>query len=124
MARILTKSFKKFPKPQIKLHTEKGIGVFQKMDIFKGLMWYAYKNEWMTWHKLETEAVLKIIEKNKLKESVTSLEDYVAEPTEQGAPFFASGVGADSLSRFDRPKRGSFRRKKKTKQQNDSEKKA
>jgi cell fate regulator YaaT (PSP1 superfamily) len=115
---------KKFPKPQIKLHTEKGIGVFQKMDIFKGLMWYAYKNEWMTWHKLETEAVLKIIEKNKLKESVSSLEDYVAEPTEQGAPFFDSGVGADSLSRFDRPKRGSFRRKKKTKQQNDSEKKA
>ena len=41
-------------------------------------MWYAYKNEWMTWHKLETEAVLKIIEKNKLKESVSSLEDYVA----------------------------------------------
>jgi len=115
---------KKFPKPQIKLHTEKGIGVFQKMDIFKGLMWYAYKNEWMTWHKLETEAVLKIIEKNKRKESVSSLEDYVAIPTEQEASFFDSGVGADSLSRFDRPKRESFRRKKKKKQQNDSEKKA
>lgn len=54
---------KKFPKPQIKLQTEKGIGVFQKMDIFKGVMWYAYKNEWMTWHKLKVEAVHEIIEK-------------------------------------------------------------
>lgn len=114
---------KKFPKPQIKLHTEKGIGVFQKMDIFKGLMWYAYKNEWMTWHKLDLEAVHTIIEKNKQKESVPSLEEYVAVPTEQEAPFFDSGVGEDSLSRFDRPKRKAFSRKKKKKQRNDSKNK-
>ena len=114
---------KKFPKPQIKLQTEKGIGVFQKMDIFKGVMWYAYKNEWMTWHKLKVEAVHEIIEKNKNKEPVVALEDYVTN-TAEGDPFFDSGVGAESLNRFDQPKLSRSRRNKKRKQRNNAKKKA
>src|SRR6056300_1667022 len=70
---------KKFPKPEIKLHTEKGIGIFQKMDIFKGVLWYSYKNDWITWHKLTAEAVLTIIKKNKEKLPVASLEEYIEE---------------------------------------------
>ena len=114
---------KKFPKPQIKLQTEKGIGVFQKMDIFKGVMWYAYKNEWMTWHKLKVEAVHEIIQKNKNKEPVVALEDYVTN-TAEGDPFFDSGVGAESLNRFDQPKLSRSRRNKKRKQRNNAKKKA
>lgn len=114
---------KKFPKRQIKLQTEKGIGVFQKMDIFKGVMWYAYKNEWMTWHKLKVEAVHEIIEKNKNKEPVVALEDYVTN-TAEGDPFFDSGVGAESLNRFDQPKLSRSRRNKKRKQRNNAKKKA
>ena len=114
---------KKFPKPQIKLQTEKGIGVFQKMDIFKGVMWYAYQNEWMTWHKLKVEAVHEIIEKNKNKEPVVALEDYVTN-TAEGDPFFDSGVGAESLNRFDQPKLSRSRRNKKRKQRNNAKKKA
>ena len=114
---------KKFPKPQIKLQTEKGIGVFQKMDIFKGVMWYAYKNEWMTWHKLKVEVVHEIIEKNKNKEPVVALEDYVTN-TAEGDPFFDSGVGAESLNRFDQPKLSRSRRNKKRKQRNNAKKKA
>ena len=46
-----------FPKSGVKLETEKGIGIFQKMDIFKEYLWYTYKGEWMNWHKLSLSSV-------------------------------------------------------------------
>lgn len=106
-------AIKAFPKPEVKLHTEKGIGVFQKMDIFKGVLWYSYKNDWITWHKLSTAAVNKIIQKNKAKETVSSLEEYVEEEIKSEAKIFDSGVGEDSLNRFDKPK--NFQKKKRRK---------
>jgi cell fate regulator YaaT (PSP1 superfamily) len=106
-------AIKAFPKPEVKLHTEKGIGVFQKMDIFKGVLWYSYKNDWVTWHKLSTAAVNKIIQKNKAKETVSSLEEYVEEEIKSEAKIFDSGVGEDSLNRFDKPK--NFQKKKRRK---------
>jgi len=116
---------KKFPKPEIKLHTEKGIGVFQKMDIFKGILWYAYKNEWMTWHKLTLEAAQEIIDKNKTNTAVASLEDYVETSTTTDTKSFDDGIGEDSLTRFDRPKRkANFRRNRKKNYRNDPNKKA
>ena len=116
---------KKFPKPEVKLHTEKGIGIFQKMDIFKGVLWYAYKNEWMTWHKLSVEAVQTIIEKNKAKTSVASLEEYAEQAGIKENNTFDSGIGEDSLTRFDQPKRKqSFRRKRKKNYRNGPRKKA
>ena len=68
---------KKFPRPEVKLHTEKVVGIFQKIDIFKVVLWYAYKNEWITWHKLSVAAVHEIIKKNKENKPVASLEDFV-----------------------------------------------
>ena len=116
---------KKFPKPEVKLHTEKGIGIFQKMDIFKGVLWYAYKNEWMTWHKLSAAAVQTIIEQNKAKTSVASLEEYAEQAGIKENNTFDSGIGEDSLTRFDQPKRKqSFRRKRKKNYRNGPRKKA
>jgi len=116
---------KKFPKPEVKLHTEKGIGIFQKMDIFKGVLWYAYKNEWMTWHNLSVEAVQIIIEKNKAKTSVASLEEYAEQAGIKENNTLDSGVVEDSLTRFDQPKRKqSFRRKRKKNYRNGPRKKA
>ena len=54
-------ALKNFPKSDIKLKTEKGNGVFQKMDIFKEHLWYSYANERMNWHCLSLDAVLEII---------------------------------------------------------------
>ena len=106
-------ALKAFPKAEVKLQTEKGIGVFQKMDIFKGLIWYAYKGEWTTWHKLTVSAVKEIIEKNKANQKVTSLEAYVEEEVkEEKNKLFDSGVGQDSLKRFDPPRRHSKRNKR------------
>lgn len=106
-------AIKAFPKTEIKLYTEKGIGVFQKMDIFKGLIWYAYKEDWMTWHKLTLSAVNDIIKKNKAKLKVPSLEAYVEEEVKEGIKIFDSGAGEDSLKRFDPPRRHSKKNKKK-----------
>ena len=69
-------ALKIFPKPEVKLQTEKGVAVLQKMDIFKEQLWYAYKGQWMNWHMLSLESVNEIIVKNNNKEKVPSLEEY------------------------------------------------
>lgn len=98
-------ALKDFPKTDTKLYTEKGTAICQKTDIFKGHMWYAYEGEWMNWHKLTTEQANEIIELNKKKEKVASLEDYASELIEEVKPEYENVVGQDSLTRFDSPKR-------------------
>jgi cell fate regulator YaaT (PSP1 superfamily) len=109
-------ALKQFPKTEIKLHTEKGTAVCQKTDIFKGHMWYAYEGEWMNWHKLTTDQANEIIEKNKKKQKVASLEEYAVELLEDNKVAFENVVGQDSLTRFDSPKRKKKRRNNKGKQ--------
>ncbi|MBT8323811.1 MAG: hypothetical protein KJO96_00825 [Winogradskyella sp.] len=98
-------ALKAFPKNDTKLYTEKGTAVCQKTDIFKGLMWYAYEGEWMNWHIITTDQANEIIEKNKKKEKVASLEEYAADHIQDTKNEFENVVGQDSLTRFDSPKR-------------------
>ena len=97
-------ALKAFPNNDTKLYTEKGTAVCQKTDIFKGLMWYAYEGEWMNWHVITTEQANEIIEKNKRKEKVASLEEYAADHKQDTKNEFENVVGQDSLTRFDSPK--------------------
>lgn len=97
-------ALKAFPKSDTKLYTEKGTAVCQKTDIFKGLMWYAYEGEWMNWHVITTDQANEIIEKNKKKVKVASLEEYAAEHVKDTKNEFENVVGQDSLTRFDSPK--------------------
>ena len=110
-------ALKTFPKSELKLQTEKGVAVMQKMDIFKEQLWYAYKGEWMNWHQLSLSSVQEIIDKNKKKEKVPSLEEYATEATasviEKPDVVFENVVGQDSLNRFDRPKGSKNKRRKK-----------
>jgi cell fate regulator YaaT (PSP1 superfamily) len=112
-------ALKTFPKSEVKLQTEKGVAVLQKIDIFKEQLWYAYKGEWMNWHMLSLASVQEIIAKNKNKEKVPGLEEYSAEETitalEKPDVVFENVVGQDSLNRFDRPKRPKNKRRKKRK---------
>lgn len=112
-------ALKTFPKSEVKLQTEKGVAVLQKMDIFKEQLWYAYKGEWMNWHMLSLESVHEIIAKNKNKEKVPGLEEYTTETmvtqAEKPDVAFENVVGQDSLNRFDRPKRSKNKRRKKRK---------
>lgn len=110
-------ALKTFPKTNVWLQTEKGPAVFQKMDIFQGWLWYAYKENPVTWHKLTVAQTNQIIELNRNKSKATSLEEYALElefeATETSK--FTDVVGQDSLTRFDKPK---FKRKKKRKNRN------
>ena len=98
-------ALKEFPRMETKLKTEKGIAICQKMDIFKGLLWYTYKGEWMQWYELTVDAAQKIIAKNRNGETVAALEDYMLEEqSTEKKVVFENVVGQDSLNRFDRPR--------------------
>ncbi len=102
-----------FPKQDIVLNTEKGEAVFVKMDIFKGLLWYTYKENRNKWYKLTLEQVNEIISLNKSKEKVAALEEYEFDLIQEAKVDFENVVGQDSLTRFDAPKRKNKRRKNK-----------
>ena len=97
-------ALEEFPKIDIKLSTEKGIASCQKIDIFKGMIWYAYENGGMNWHKLSVEKANNIITINKKGQKVISLEEYVEEEQLPDINIFSNVVGQDSLTRFDKPK--------------------
>lgn len=98
-------ALKDFPGQDTKLQTEKGVAFCQKSDIFKETLWFSYKNDPSNWHALSKERVHEILEKNKKKETVASLEEYVVETIVEEKLVFENVVGQDSLNRFDRPKR-------------------
>ncbi len=103
-------ALKQFPKQDTVLKTEKGNAVFIKMDIFKKLIWYTYKDEQFKWFKLSLDQVLEIIELNSNDELGSPLEDYESEIAEEIAVDFENAVGQDSLTRFDKPKKPKRRR--------------
>ena len=99
-------ALKSFPKADKILKTEKGDAVFIKMDIFKSLLWYTYKEERFKWFKLNLDQVNEIIEANKNNELGAPLEDYESEIIEeQVVTDYENVVGQDSLTRFDEPKK-------------------
>ena len=118
-------ALKAFPKTETKLQTSKGVGVCQKIDIFKGYMWYAYKGEWMNWHLLTTDQVKQIMELNKAKKTVLSLEDFSQEiKIDTPNKVFENVVGQDSLNRFDRPKQRKNKNKSRSRKNNNRKKNA
>ncbi len=90
---------------ETRLYTEKGDAVCQKLDIFKGLMWFAYTDNYAHWHVLKVEQVKEIMAQNKEKKRVASLEDYAVEEVASVEKNFQNVVGQDSLTRFDQPKK-------------------
>lgn len=99
-----------FPKQEKVLKTEKGDAVFIKMDIFKKLLWYTYKEDRSKWYKLTLDQVTEIIELNQNKEVSIPLEEYESEIQQEAEVDFENVVGQDSLTRFDTPKKSRRRR--------------
>ena len=108
-------ALKAFPDTKRSLKTNKGEARFVKMDIFKGLLWYAYNdNEDYKWYQLTTEQVHEIISINKQGKKADSLSEIeVVETLEKVS--FEDAVGEDSITRFDRPKRNKRRNKRRKK---------
>ncbi len=105
-------ALKSFPKQDKILKTEKGDAVFVKMDIFKKLVWYTYKEESFKWFRLSLDQVHEIIELNKNNELALPLDEY--EITEEPVVDFENVVGQDSLTRFDAPKKPRRNNRKKS----------
>jgi len=105
---------KDFPDTGIALLTEKGKAVFQKMDIFQRLLWYAYLDSPIQWYKLTVDQANAIIEQNKKKEQPANLEDFSSEldldTTERIS--FMDSMKQDSITRFDKPKTSKNKRHK------------
>ena len=104
-------ALKAFPKQEKILKTENGDAVFVKMDIFKKMLWYTYKENSFKWFRLSLEQVLEIIELNKNNEEAAPLEDYESDVADVVKVDFENVVGQDSLTRFDAPKQKKGRRK-------------
>lgn len=94
-------ALKKFPAPDVLLITERGKAFFQKMDIFKGIVWYSYKDNPIEWIPIPISEVNKIIAMNSNNEKASSLEDVKVEKVEDKQIEFQEVVGQDDLNRFD-----------------------
>ncbi|WP_298137820.1 regulatory iron-sulfur-containing complex subunit RicT [Flavobacterium sp.] len=108
-------ALKDFPDFDTKLHTEKGDAICQKQDIFKGLMWFAYTDNFSNWHVLKIEQVKEIIVQNKQKIRVSSLEDFAIEVIVEQEANFNNAMGQESLTRFDQPKKSKNKNKNRNK---------
>jgi len=107
-----------FPNTETKLQTEKGYATCQKIDIFKGMLWYAYEKEFMNWHELTAEKANEIIEMNKNGKKPMSLEEFTIETLKPEKEPFSNVVGQDSLTRFDQPKQKSKKRRNNSRNKN------
>lgn len=67
---------KAFPAPNVHLNTKKGKGFYNKIDIFKKIVWYNYANDNTTIFAIPLEAVNKIIDMNKKGKYPESLEEF------------------------------------------------
>lgn len=98
-------ALKDLPDMETKLYTDRGDAVCQKIDIFKGLMWFSYTDNFSQWHVLKAEHVKEIIALNKQKTRIAALEDYAIEADKpEVEKTFQNAMGQDSLTRFDQPK--------------------
>lgn len=107
-------ALKEFPPTDCKLQTEKGVAFCQKVDIFKGLLWFTYKNDATNWHTLDKHRVNEILAINKEGKKIDSLDAYQIEiqTIDEMAADTDHSLIEDSLTRFDQPKRRKKRRNK------------
>jgi cell fate regulator YaaT (PSP1 superfamily) len=109
-------AIKEFPKADVQLRTKAGTAFHVKTDIFQRVMYYAYKEEPNTFHKLPLERVHEIIQMNKNNELPEALTDeaYTEKTAAKPTLDFSKVGGEDSISRFDNANRKKKKKKKKS----------
>ena len=75
---IYVDALKNFPPAGTPIRFKKGLAMYKKTDVLRGVMWYAYEGE-NELHALKAEDVKMIIEKNRNSEYPEQLEDYQVE---------------------------------------------
>ena len=69
---------KEFPSPSIHLKTKKGKGFYNKIDIFKKIVWYSYADDPSTIFALPLEKVKQIIKMNESGKYPDTLEEFAS----------------------------------------------
>lgn len=69
---------KEFPAPNIHLKTKKGKGFYNKIDIFKKIVWYSYADDPSTIFALPLEKVKQIIKMNENGKYPDTLEEFAS----------------------------------------------
>ncbi|MBO4480944.1 MAG: hypothetical protein J5719_00130 [Bacteroidales bacterium] len=67
---------KDFPQPNVHLKTKQGKGFFNKLDIFKRIVWYSYANDSSTIFAIPLDKVKEIIEMNNNGKYPDTLEEF------------------------------------------------
>jgi cell fate regulator YaaT (PSP1 superfamily) len=75
---VYVDALKKFPPANTPIRFKKGLALYKKTDVFRGIMWYAYEGE-SDLYAITAENVKKIIEMNLNQEYPEKLEDYQVE---------------------------------------------
>ncbi len=91
---------KHFPDSNLYLKTQKGDAIHQKSDVFKKMMWYAYKDNLMHLFAIPVEKVLEIQKMNQNGKFPENIEDY-AEINQKNTDYDIQ-MDAEDLGRFDK----------------------
>lgn len=75
---VYADALKKFPPTGTAIRFQKGLALYKKTDVFRGIMWYAYEGE-NDLFAIPAERVKEIIEMNRNQRYPEKLEDYQVE---------------------------------------------
>ena len=75
---VYVDALKKLPQMGVHLRFKKGLALYKKTDVFRGIMWYAYEGEGDL-HALSADSVRQIIEMNRNQQYPEQLEDFQLE---------------------------------------------
>ena len=71
-------ALKQFPPANVAIRFQKGLALYKKTDVFRGIMWYAYEGE-NELYALPAAKVKEIIEMNQRQEYPEKMEDFQVE---------------------------------------------
>ncbi|MBR1627104.1 MAG: hypothetical protein IJ681_08155 [Bacteroidales bacterium] len=71
-------ALKNFPPIGVEIDTQKGKGVFRKVDVLKGILWYSYKDS-SDFIPISADNVKKMLNMNKNRREVKDLESFKAD---------------------------------------------
>ncbi|MDZ7774850.1 MAG: regulatory iron-sulfur-containing complex subunit RicT [Bacteroidales bacterium] len=98
--KLYEQALQRFPDGEKELETQKGVAIHQKTDVYKEVMWYAYKDKKAcNLIPVHLEDIQKIISLNEKGKQPESLEMFAIREKKDTA--FNQVVGQDELGRFD-----------------------
>ncbi len=75
---VYADALKQFPPAGTAIRFQKGLALYKKTDVLRGIMWYAYEGE-NDLHAIPAESVKKVIEMNKNQQYPSQIEDFQVE---------------------------------------------